>query len=34
MAFANGCHMMPERMAKTDAFQQITEYVAADRSSS
>ena len=27
MAFANNCHMMPERMAKTDAFQQITEYV-------
>jgi peptide/nickel transport system substrate-binding protein len=27
MAFANNCHMMPERMARTDAFQQITEYV-------
>jgi peptide/nickel transport system substrate-binding protein len=27
MAFSNNCHMMPERMAKTDAFQQITEYV-------
>lgn len=27
MAFANNCHIMPERMAKTDAFQQITEYV-------
>ncbi len=24
---ANGCFMMPERMAKTDAFTQITEYV-------
>jgi peptide/nickel transport system substrate-binding protein len=24
---ANGCFIMPERMAKTDAFQQITEYV-------
>jgi len=27
MAFSNNCHIMPERMAKTDAFQQITEYV-------
>jgi peptide/nickel transport system substrate-binding protein len=27
MAFSNNCHMMPERMAKTDAFRQITEYV-------
>ena len=27
MAFCNNCHMMPERMAKTDAFQQIKEYV-------
>jgi peptide/nickel transport system substrate-binding protein len=27
MALANNCHMMPARMARTDAFQQITEYV-------
>ena len=27
MALANGCHMMPERMAKTSPFEQITEYV-------
>ncbi len=27
MALANNCHIMPERIAKTDAFQQITEYV-------
>jgi len=27
MAFSNNCHIMPERMAKTDAFQQITEYI-------
>ncbi len=27
MALANNCHMMPERMATTDAFQQIGEYV-------
>ena len=26
MALANNCHMMPERIARTDAFQQITEY--------
>ena len=27
MALSNNCHMMPERIAKTDAFQQITEYI-------
>jgi peptide/nickel transport system substrate-binding protein len=27
MAFANNCHMMPERLAQTDAFQQIPEVV-------
>ncbi|HEY0420737.1 MAG TPA: ABC transporter substrate-binding protein [Acetobacteraceae bacterium] len=27
LALGNACFMMPERMARTDAFQQITEYV-------
>ena len=27
MALANNCHIMPERIARTDAFQQISEYV-------
>ena len=27
MALSNNCHVMPERIAKTDAFQQITEYI-------
>jgi len=27
MALANNCHMMPERVARTDPFQQITEYI-------
>src|SRR5690606_13871740 len=27
MALANNCHMMPARIAATDAFQQITEYI-------
>jgi len=27
MALANNCHIMPERIARTDAFQQITEYI-------
>ena len=27
MAFANNCHIMPERIARTDAFQQIPDYI-------